>query len=36
MKIKVDYDKLKQTECLCGNFIFIRDGDRIVNLEARW
>lgn len=36
MKIKVEYDELAQTENLCGNFVFIRDGDKIRNLEAKW
>lgn len=36
MKINIKYDALKQTENICGPFIFIRDGNRIRNLEARW
>ena len=36
MKIKVKYDELVQTQTLCGNFVFIRDGGRIHNLEATW
>ncbi len=36
MKINIKYDALMQTENICGPFIFIRDGDRIRNLEARW
>ena len=36
MKIKVKYDYFKQTENLCGPFIFIRDGDKIRNFEAKW
>ena len=36
MKIDVKYNELEQTQTQCGPFIFIRDGDRIVNFEARW
>lgn len=36
MKIKVEYNKFAQTENICGAFIFIRDGDKIRNLEAGW
>lgn len=36
MKIKVKYDKFEQTETQCGNFVFIRDGDKIRNFEAKW
>lgn len=36
MKIKVRYNELEQTESLCGNFVFIRDGDKIRNFEAKW
>ena len=36
MKIKVKYDETKQTEYLCGPFIFIRDGNKIRNLVARF
>ena len=36
MEIKVDYNELEQTENLCGNFVFIREGNRIRNLEAKW
>lgn len=36
MKIKIEYDVLEQTENKCGPFIFIRDGNKIRNLEARW
>jgi hypothetical protein len=36
MKINVEYDELAQTVNLCGNFVFIRDGKKIRNLEAKW
>lgn len=36
MKINVKYNELAQTENICGNFVFIRDGDKIRNLEAGW
>lgn len=36
MKVKVKYDEKEQTEYLCGNFVFIRDGDKIRNLEGVW
>lgn len=36
MKIKVNYNELEQTEALWGPFIFIRDGDKIRNFEAKW
>lgn len=36
MKIKVIYRVLDQTENICGPFIFIRDGDKIRNLEGVW
>jgi len=36
MKIKVNYNELEQTENLWGPFIFIRDGDKIRNFEAKW
>ena len=36
MKIKVDYDEFKQTETICGPFVFIRDGNKIRNLEGVW
>ena len=36
MKIKVKYSALEQTENLYGPFVFIRDGDKIRNLEAGW
>lgn len=34
MKIKVEYNEFEQTENLCGNFVFVRDGNKIRNLEA--
>ena len=36
MKINVEYNPLHQTEAIWGPFIFIKDGDAIKNLEARW
>lgn len=36
MKIKIEYNELVQTQSVCGNFVFVRDGDRIHNLEATW
>ena len=36
MKIKVKYDESEQTEYLCGNFVFIRDGNKVRNLEGVW
>lgn len=36
MKIKVKYDESEQTQNVCGAFVFIRDGNRIRNLEATW
>lgn len=36
MKINVEYNELEQTQSKCGNFIFIREGDKIHNLEATW
>lgn len=36
MKIKANYNELEQTEALWGPFIFIRDGDKIRNFEAKW
>lgn len=36
MKINVIYEPLEQTENRCGNFVFVKDGDRIHNLEAIW
>lgn len=36
MKIKVKYDKMAQTEAIYGPFVFIKDGDKIRNLEAGW
>ena len=36
MKINVKYDEFAQTQNLCGNFVFIRDGNKIRNLEATW
>lgn len=36
MKINVKYDELVQTQNVCGNFVFIREGNRIHNLEATW
>ena len=36
MKIKVKYSALEQTENIYGPFVFIRDGDKIRNLEANW
>ena len=36
MKINVEYNEFEQTENVCGNFVFIRDGNRITNLEAKW
>lgn len=34
-KIKVEYDPWRQLEFLDGPFIFIRDGNKIRNLELR-
>ena len=36
MKIEVKYNPFDQTENLCGPFIFIKEGNVIRNLEARW
>lgn len=36
MKIKVLYDELAQTQTICGNFVFIKEGNTIHNLEATW
>lgn len=36
MKIKVKYSALEQTENIYGPFVFIRDGNKIRNLEANW
>lgn len=36
MKIQVEYKELEQTETNCGNFVFIKDGNKIRNLEATW
>lgn len=36
MKIKIGYNLLDQSEYECGAFVFIRDGDKIRNLEAIW
>ena len=36
MKIKVVYNRLDQSEYLDGPFIFIKDGNKICNLEAKW
>ena len=36
MKIKVDYNKLDQSEFRDGPFIFIKEAGIIKNLEARW
>lgn len=36
MTINVEYDETKQTEALCGPFVFTKDCGVIHNLEARW
>lgn len=36
MKIKVEYNELVQTQSLCGSFVFVREGNMIKNLEAKW
>ena len=37
MKIKVSYDWTRQTETLCGPFVFYKDDAGVIrNLEARW
>ena len=37
MKIKVEYNPMKQTEFLYGPFIFKKDNDGVIrNVEARW
>ena len=35
MKVKVKYDPMVQTQALWGPFIFVKDGGKIHNLEAR-
>ncbi len=35
MKIKIKYNKFEQTESIWGPFVFIRDGNRIRNFEAK-
>ena len=36
MKINIKYNEFEQTEKMCGPFIFIKDGNKIRNFEARW
>ena len=37
MRIKVEYNIAKQTEWLCGPFIFYKDNNGVIrNLEAKW
>ena len=37
VKIKVDYDWMKQSANTCGPFIFYKDDAGVIrNLEARW
>lgn len=36
MKINVTYNKLDQSEVKDGPFVFIKDGNTIRNLEAKW